>query len=105
MSFDMNDAEPQKSGEPIPDGTFAKVTMSFRPGGIDVGIVQDLPDRGGGDLVAEPDRLALHPLVPPTRGSPSRCGSRACGSRLPWTASQDGYGSCSPTCARPRRRC
>lgn len=33
--FDMNDAEPQKSGELIPDGTFAKVTMSIRPGGID----------------------------------------------------------------------
>ena len=33
--FDMNDAEPQKSGELIPDGTFAKVTMSIRPGGVD----------------------------------------------------------------------
>lgn len=33
--FDMNDAEPQKSGELIPDGTFAKVTMIVRPGGID----------------------------------------------------------------------
>ena len=33
--FDMNDAEPQKSGELMPDGTFAKVTMSIRPGGID----------------------------------------------------------------------
>ena len=33
--FDMNDAEPQKSGEIIPDGTFAKVTMIIRPGGID----------------------------------------------------------------------
>lgn len=35
MSFDMNDAEPQKSGELIPDGTFAKVTMTIRPGGTD----------------------------------------------------------------------
>jgi hypothetical protein len=35
MSFDMNDAEPQKSGELIPDGTFAKVTMTLRPGGTD----------------------------------------------------------------------
>ena len=35
MSFDMNDAEPQKSGELIPDGTFAKVTMIIRPGGTD----------------------------------------------------------------------
>ena len=33
--FDMNDAEPQKSGELIPDGTFAKVVMTIRPGGID----------------------------------------------------------------------
>jgi hypothetical protein len=31
--FDMNDAEPQKTGELIPDGTFAKVTMLIRPGG------------------------------------------------------------------------
>jgi hypothetical protein len=35
MGYDMNDAEPQKSGELIPDGTFAKVTMIIRPGGID----------------------------------------------------------------------
>ena len=36
MSFDMNDAEPQqKSGELIPDGTFAKVAMTIRPGGTD----------------------------------------------------------------------
>jgi hypothetical protein len=33
--FDMNDAEPQKTSELIPDGTFAKVTMAIRPGGID----------------------------------------------------------------------
>jgi hypothetical protein len=33
--------------------------------GIDPGVMQDLPDRGGGDLVAEPDQLALHPPVPP----------------------------------------
>jgi hypothetical protein len=33
--FDMNDAEPQKSSELIPDGTFAKVIMTIRPGGID----------------------------------------------------------------------
>ncbi len=32
--------------------------------GIDPGIVQDLPDGGGRDLVAEPDELALHPPVP-----------------------------------------
>jgi hypothetical protein len=35
MTFDMNDAEPQKTGDLIPDGTFAKVTMTLRPGGID----------------------------------------------------------------------
>jgi hypothetical protein len=31
---------------------------------IDPGVVQDLPDRGGGDLVAEPDELASHAPVP-----------------------------------------
>lgn len=35
MTFDMNDAEPQRTGELIPDGTFAKVTMTIRPGGVD----------------------------------------------------------------------
>jgi hypothetical protein len=35
MSLDMNDAEPQRSSELIPDGTFAKVAMTIRPGGID----------------------------------------------------------------------
>ncbi len=35
MNFDMNDAEPQKSGELIPDGAFAKVAMTIRPGGTD----------------------------------------------------------------------
>jgi len=35
MTFDMNDAEQQKTSELIPDGTFAKVTMTIRPGGID----------------------------------------------------------------------
>jgi hypothetical protein len=33
--FDLNDAEPQRSGELIPDGTFAKVRLQFRRGGID----------------------------------------------------------------------
>ena len=33
--FDLNDAEPQMTrGELIPDGTFAKVTMTIRPGGV-----------------------------------------------------------------------
>lgn len=35
MAFDMNDAEQQKTSELIPDGSFAKVTMTIRPGGID----------------------------------------------------------------------
>jgi hypothetical protein len=33
--YDMNDAEPQKTSELIPDGTFAKVAMTIRKGGID----------------------------------------------------------------------
>src|SRR5512147_1780706 len=33
--FDLNDVEPIQSGELIPHGTFAKVTMTLRPGGID----------------------------------------------------------------------
>jgi hypothetical protein len=35
MSFDMNDAEQQKTSELIPDGTFAQVIMTIRPGGTD----------------------------------------------------------------------
>ena len=35
MSYDMNDAQPQTNSDIIPDGTFAKVTMTFRPGTID----------------------------------------------------------------------
>jgi hypothetical protein len=35
MTFDMNDVEPQQSGDLIPDGTFAKVVMTFRKGGTD----------------------------------------------------------------------
>lgn len=35
MAFDMNDADQQKTSELIPDGTFAKVSMTIRPGGID----------------------------------------------------------------------
>ncbi|MCZ8147585.1 MAG: hypothetical protein O9325_07030 [Roseomonas sp.] len=33
--YDMNDAELPRSSDLIPDGTFAKVTMVIRPGGID----------------------------------------------------------------------
>ena len=35
MTFDMNDAEPQKGGDLIPDGAHAKLNMHIRPGGID----------------------------------------------------------------------
>ena len=35
MSYDMNDAQPQITSDIIPDGTFAKITMTFRPGTID----------------------------------------------------------------------
>lgn len=35
MSYDMNDAQPQTNSDIIPDGTFAKITMTFRPGTID----------------------------------------------------------------------
>jgi hypothetical protein len=35
--------------------------------GVDPGVMQDLPYRGGTDPVAEPDELALHPPVPPRR--------------------------------------
>jgi len=33
--YDLNDVEPQRSGDLISDGTFAKVTMAVRPGGVD----------------------------------------------------------------------
>ena len=33
--YDFSDVEPQQSSELIPDGTFAKVTMTIRPGGVD----------------------------------------------------------------------
>ena len=35
MTYDMNDAQPQVSGELIPDGTYAKVAMHIRKGGVD----------------------------------------------------------------------
>jgi hypothetical protein len=36
MSYDLNDAQPQMApiGELIPDGTFAKVRLAIRPGGV-----------------------------------------------------------------------
>jgi hypothetical protein len=33
--YDMNDAEPPRGSDLIPDGTFAKVVMTVRPGGLD----------------------------------------------------------------------
>jgi len=33
--YDMNDAEPQRTSDLIPDGTFARVTMAIRKGGVD----------------------------------------------------------------------
>ncbi|QLH40813.1 MAG: hypothetical protein HWD60_20360 [Defluviicoccus sp.] len=33
--FDLNDVEPINSGELLPDGSFVKVAMAIRPGGID----------------------------------------------------------------------
>jgi hypothetical protein len=35
MSYDLNNADQQKNGDLISDGTFARVTMIIRPGGID----------------------------------------------------------------------
>lgn len=51
--YDMNDAELPRSSDLIPDGTFAKVAMVIRPGGIDGqgevdrGLLK--ASRGGGD--------------------------------------------------------
>ena len=41
MTFDMNDVQPQQSGELIPDGSFAQVTMALRRGGVDGGVEAD----------------------------------------------------------------
>ena len=35
MTYDMNDAELPRGTDLIPDGSFAKVTMAIRPGGVD----------------------------------------------------------------------
>jgi hypothetical protein len=34
---------------------------------VNTGVVEDLPHRGGGNAMAEPDQFALHPPVPPGR--------------------------------------
>jgi hypothetical protein len=43
MSYDLNDAQPQMApiGELIPDGTFARVRLTIRPGGVDGGTPMD----------------------------------------------------------------
>jgi hypothetical protein len=43
MSYDFNDAQPQMmpSGELMPDGTFAKVRMTIRPGGVNGSVPMD----------------------------------------------------------------
>ncbi len=33
--YDLNDTEPMRASEIIPDGSFVKVTMTIRPGGVD----------------------------------------------------------------------
>ena len=33
--LDFSDVDPQQSSDLIPDGSFAKVTMTIRPGGVD----------------------------------------------------------------------
>ncbi len=35
MTYDMNDVQPQVTTDIIPDGTFAKITMIFKPGTLD----------------------------------------------------------------------
>ena len=43
MSYDFNDAQPQMMpmGELIPDGTFARVRMTIRPGGVNGSVPMD----------------------------------------------------------------
>ena len=78
--------EPGRSGTPSRPG---------RCGGVrgDPGVVQDLPHRGGGDLVAELNEFALYAPVPPVPDCRLPCGSRVCGSRLSWTAVRDAAAS------------
>ena len=41
--YDLNDAQPQMlpTGDPIPDGTFAKIRMTIRAGGVDGSVPMD----------------------------------------------------------------
>jgi hypothetical protein len=43
MNYDLNDAQPQMPpiGDLIPDGTFAKIRMSIRPGGVNGSVPMD----------------------------------------------------------------
>lgn len=43
MNYDLNDAQPQMPpiGDLIPDGTFAKIRMSIRPGGLNGSVPMD----------------------------------------------------------------
>jgi hypothetical protein len=59
--IDREDAAGLRGQELLPGRTSAAGR------GIDPGVMQDLPYRGGSDLVAEPDELALYPPVPPRR--------------------------------------
>src|ERR1039457_2830776 len=57
--------------------------------GIDPGVVQDLPHRGGCDRVAGPGKLTLYPAVPPPRvarrGADDELADRGCRGRRPGT--------------------
>ena len=72
--------------------------MSDPSGGarIDPGVMQDLPHRGGSDRMAKPDQLALHAPMASGGICPSRCGSRAFGSWLPYAVARDAADWCSP---------
>ena len=63
--YDLNDAQPQTApmGELIPDGTFAKVKMTIRPGGVngstpaDVGLL-----KASQSILFEPNPVAIEVL-------------------------------------------
>jgi len=60
MSCDLNDAQPQMApiGELIPDGTFAKVRLTIRPGGVngasrmDAGLLKECSPAMRGSSIA-----------------------------------------------------
>ena len=71
MPFDMNDVEPQTSGELIPDGTFAKVVMTIRKGGtdgmseVDRGLLKRSNQPGSDVLMLDVSAAKLHSTCPP----------------------------------------